>query len=57
MGLGLDDIRDSPVPILSDDEAATVLKEIEARLSVCYSIEKTVNDSIRGGLKPCAKAS
>jgi len=48
LGLGLDDIRDTPVPILSDSEAESVLEEIDARLSVCYSIEKTVNDSVRG---------
>lgn len=47
LGLGLDDIRDTPVPLLSDIEADAVLEEIEARLSVCHSIEKTVNNAIR----------
>ena len=43
LGLGLDDIRDSRVPVISDTEAARILEVIEARLSVCDSIEKTVD--------------
>ena len=48
LGLGLDDIRDTPVPILTDNVAEAILEEIDARLSVCYSIERTVNDSMQG---------
>ena len=47
MGLGLDDIRDTPVPVVSDDEAAEVLAEIESRLSVCDQIEQTVDAALQ----------
>lgn len=43
LGLGLDDIRDSRVPVVSEDEAARIVNSIESRLSVCDSIEKTVD--------------
>lgn len=43
LGLGLDDIRDSRVPIVSNDEAERIVNSIESRLSVCESIEKTVD--------------
>lgn len=42
-GLGLDDIRDSKVPYVSDDVAQDILRKIENRLSVCDSIERTVD--------------
>lgn len=47
LGLGLDDIRDSRVPVISDIEAAKILKTIEARLSICDSIEKTVDTALQ----------
>ena len=47
LGLGLDDIRDTPVPIVSDQEAKATLAQIEARLSVCDSIEQTVEVSLK----------
>lgn len=47
LGLGLDDIRDSHVPIVSDSQARCMVEEIEARLSVCDSIESTVNDTLQ----------
>lgn len=47
LGLGLDDIRDSKVPVISDIEAAKILETIEARLSVCDSIEKTVDTALQ----------
>ena len=47
LGLGLDDIRDSRVPVVSDEEAQAVLNVIESRLSVCYSIEKTVDTALQ----------
>ena len=47
LGLGLDDIRGSRVPVVSDEEAEAVLKVIESRLSVCDSIEKTVDTALQ----------
>ena len=42
LGLGLDDIRDSRVPVVSNETAESILSIIECRLSVCDSIEHTV---------------
>ena len=47
LGLGLDDIRDSGVPVVSDEEAEAVLDIIESRLSVCDSIEETVDTALQ----------
>lgn len=47
LGLGLDDIRDSRVPIVSDDDAKGIVNGIESRLSVCDSIEKTVDSALQ----------
>ena len=47
LGLGLDDIRDTPVPVVSDQEAEATLAQIEARLSVCDSIERTVDTALQ----------
>ena len=47
LGLGLDDIRDSRVPVISDDEAFAILEIIENRLSVCDSIEQTVDTALQ----------
>lgn len=47
LGLGLDDIRDTPVPIVDDYKAKEVVSEIDARFSVCDSIENTVNDALQ----------
>lgn len=47
LGLGLDDIRDSRVPVITDEEAASILATIEARMSVCDSIEKTVDTALQ----------
>ncbi|NLA70586.1 MAG: hypothetical protein GX852_06115 [Clostridiales bacterium] len=46
LGLGLDDIRDSRVPLMSDERAAQIVEEIESRLSVCDSIEQTVDTAL-----------
>ena len=46
LGLGLDDIRDTPVPIVNDLVAQKTVDEIEERLSVCDSIEKTVDAAL-----------
>ena len=47
LGLGLDDIRDSRVPVVSNDEAERIVNSIESRLSVCDSIEKTVDTALQ----------
>ena len=47
LGLGLDDIRDSKVPVVTDDEAYKIVAEIESRLSVCDSIEKTIETALQ----------
>ena len=47
LGLGLDDIRDTPVPVVSDEEAMKTVAFIEARLSVCASIEQTVDTALQ----------
>ena len=47
LGLGLDDIRDTPVPVVSDDEAKSILELIASRMSVCDSIEKTVDVALQ----------
>jgi len=41
LGLGLDDIRDTPVPIVDDITAKEIVDKVEEQLSVCNSIEKT----------------
>lgn len=46
LGLGLDDIRNTPVPIVSDKTAKETLYKIESRLSVCESIEQTVDTAL-----------
>ncbi len=46
LGLGLDDIRDTPVPVVSDDIAMETVAYIDSRLSVCDSIEKTVDTAL-----------
>jgi type I restriction enzyme S subunit len=39
-------IKELPFPSCSVDEQRETLKEIEQRLSLCDSIEKTVNDAL-----------
>lgn len=46
LGLGLDDIRNTSVPVVSDELADIIVTEIESRLSVCDSIEKTVDTAL-----------
>ena len=46
LGLGLDDIRDTPVPVVSNAESEKILSQINARMSVCDSIEKTVETAL-----------
>ena len=47
LGLGLDDIRDTMVPVVSDEQAKTIVSEISARLSVCDSIQQTIDTSLQ----------
>lgn len=47
LGLGLDDIRDSLVPVVSDEVAELTVENIESRLSVCDGIEKTINEALQ----------
>lgn len=46
LGLGLDDIRNTPVPVVSNELANGIVAEIESRLSVCDSIEQTVDTAL-----------
>ena len=46
LGLGLDDIRSTPVPKVDDATAERIVCEIDARLSVCDNIEKVVDDTL-----------
>ena len=47
LGLGLDDIRNSRVPIFTNEVAVSIVAEIESRLSVCDSIEKTIDTALQ----------
>ena len=47
LGLGLDDIRDTPVPVVSDEAAKQIVAFIDNRLSVCDSIEQTVDAALQ----------
>lgn len=47
LGLGLDDIRDSRVPVVSNETAESILSIIECRLSICDSIEQTVDAALQ----------
>lgn len=46
LGLGLDDIRNTVVPIVSNETADRIVQEIESRLSVCDCIEQTVDTTL-----------
>ena len=46
LGLGLDDIRDTPVPIVDHITATEIVDKVEEQLSVCDSIEKTVDTAL-----------
>ena len=47
LGLGLDDIRETKVPLVSDEQAISVVSSINSRLSVCDSIEQTIDTSLQ----------
>ncbi|MBE6095307.1 MAG: hypothetical protein E7199_07550 [Schwartzia succinivorans] len=46
LGLGLDDIRTTTVPVVTDETAKEILSEIESRLSVCNNIEQTIDAAL-----------
>ncbi len=46
LGLGLDDIRETLVPSVSEEEAINVVSEIESRLSVCDKLEQIVDENL-----------
>lgn len=46
LGLGLDDIRDTPVPVVTDEAAQKTVTFIDDRLSMSDSIEQTVNTAL-----------
>ena len=47
LGLGLDDIRDTFVPVVSDEVAQQIIAFIDDRLSICNSIEQTVDTALQ----------
>ena len=47
LGLGLDDIRDTPVPVVDDGAAQKIVAQIDSHLSICDSIEQTVDASLQ----------
>ena len=47
LGLGLDDIRDSQVPNISDAMANDIVSKIESQVSVCEKIEQTVDATLK----------
>lgn len=47
LGLGLDDIRDTLVPVVSNEEALNVVANIDSKMSVCDCIEQTVDVAIQ----------
>ena len=47
LGLGLDDIRDTPVPVVSNEYAINTVSFIDSRLSICNSIEQTVDTALQ----------
>ncbi len=46
MGLGLDDIRDTLVPVVDDEYAKKVVDAIDSRLSICDFIEKKIEKAL-----------
>jgi type I restriction enzyme, S subunit len=46
LGLGLDDIRNAHVPVVSDEVAIETVSKIESRLSICEKIEQTVDEAL-----------
>ena len=42
LGLGLEDIRETSVPVVTDEIAIGIVNKIDSKISVCDSIEQTV---------------
>ena len=47
LGLGLDDIRDSLIPVVDDTTAIEVVSNIEEKLVLCSNVEETINQSLQ----------
>ena len=47
LGLGLDDIRDSLIPVVDDTTAIEVVSKIEEKLVLCSNVEETINQSLQ----------
>lgn len=47
LGLGLDDIRDTFVPVVDDEIAMITIQEIDKRLSACDCIEQTIDIALK----------
>lgn len=47
LGLGLDDIRDTPVPVVSNEKAGEIVAFIDSRLTICDSIEQTADAALQ----------
>ena len=47
LGLGLDDIRDTNVPVITDSEALKVVSKIDYQLGNCNQIEKIVDTALQ----------
>lgn len=47
LGLGLDDIRNTPVPIVTNDVAKSVTEQVNAHMSICNSIKQTIDVAIQ----------
>jgi len=47
LGLGLDDIRGTMIPVVSVEFANSIVSKIESRLSACDKIEETVNTALQ----------
>lgn len=47
LGLGLDDIRNTPVPVVTGTIAQKTVEDINAKVSVCDSIEQTVGAALQ----------
>lgn len=47
LGLGLDDIRNTHVPVITDSEALKVVSKIDYQLGNCNQIEKTVDTALQ----------
>ncbi len=46
-GLGLDDIRGTPVPVVTDEEAQEIIAFIDDRFSICDSIEQAADTALQ----------